>query len=181
VKPVRILYRLRQFWHTLTSNTISPVSAQVLALLSPQQKALFDQLQPAEKSHALDMARKLMEQGEVQSDLLVAAMLHDIGKLHYSLHPIERAMVVMVKAVSPSLAARVGRLPEGGWENVPWWRRAFVVADHHAAWGAELARQSGVSPLAEILIREHHHSTSPAVNGIEDSLLHKLWLVDNES
>jgi putative nucleotidyltransferase with HDIG domain len=181
VKPVRILYRLRQFWHTLTSNTISSVSAQALALLSLQQKVLFDQLQPGEKSHALEMARKLMEQGELQSDLLVAAMLHDIGKLQYPLHPIERAMVIIVKAASPSLAARIGCLPEGGWENVPWWRKAFVLAEHHAAWGADLARQSGVSPLAEILIREHHHPISPAVNGIEDSLLHKLWLVDNES
>ena len=178
---MRVLYRLRQFWRTLTAQSVSPELEQALTLLNPQQKALFDQLQPGEKAHAFEMVRKLIEQGEHQPDLLVAAMLHDVGKIHYPLHPVERAVVVLVKALSPVLACRWAGLPAGGWEALPGWRKAFVLAEHHAAWGAELARQAGVSPLTESLIREHPHPTSPTMDGVNGSLLHKLWVVDNES
>ena len=34
--------------------------------------------------------------------------------------------------------------------------RPFVVAAHHPAWGADLARQAGASPHTVELIRQHH-------------------------
>lgn len=178
---MRILYRLHQFWRTITANTASPALEQVQGLLNPEQKALFTQLQPGEQVHAMEMVRMLIEQGEQQPDLLVAALLHDVGKLRYRLHPIERTMVVLVGAVMPEQARRWGSLPPIGWEDVPRWRKVFVVAEQHAEWGAELARQVGVSPLTETLIRFHQHPQSPSTGGAETSLLHKLWVVDNQN
>ncbi len=95
------------------------------------------------------MFHRLLEQGENQPDLLVAALLHDIGKLRYRLNPLERAMVVLVKAINPEQAHRWGSLPPDGWDRLPGWRKAFIVAEQHAGWGAEMARQAGVSPLTE--------------------------------
>jgi putative nucleotidyltransferase with HDIG domain len=178
---VGILYRLRQFWRTVSIKTNPHELERVQAWLNPQQRLLFAQLQPAEQDHALAMFCKLLEQGENQPDLLVAALLHDVGKLRYRLNPFERAMVVLVKAVKPVLSRQWGYLAPDGWDGLPPWRNAFIVAEQHAGWGAEMARQAGVSPLTETLIREHHHLHWHEAGAVETSLLRKLWVVDNES
>jgi len=143
--------------------------------------ALFKQMQPSEKEHAIVMVRKLAEQCESQPDLLVAALLHDVGKLRYRLNPMERTVVVLVKAVMPRQSRQWGSLAPGEWEDLPGWRKPFVVAEQHASWGAEIARQAGVSFLTETLIREHHNPNLNKTGEAENSLLHKLWVVDNES
>ncbi len=71
------------------SRRVSPLAAKTdprelknaLELLNPGRVELFSMLQPGEKDHALVMVHKLIEQGEAQPDLLVAALLHDVGKL----------------------------------------------------------------------------------------------------
>jgi hypothetical protein len=178
---VRILYRLRQFWRTLSLKKDHRELEQALAILSPEQSTLFTQMQLSEQNHAVMVFRRLHEQGENQPDLLVAALLHDVGKLRYRLSPLERAMVVLVKTVMPKQAHRWGGLPPAGWDGLPSWRKTFIVAEHHAEWGAEMACQAGVSPLTENLIRLHHHPHGQDANAEETSLLHKLWLVDNEN
>ena len=90
-------------------------------------------------------------------------------------------MIVLVKAVVPERAHRWGCQPPDGWENLPGWRKAFIVSAQHANWGAELARQAGVSQQTESLIRLHHEPHSPPSGGADASLLYKLWSVDNES
>jgi len=178
---VRIPYRIRQFWRTFSTLTSLLELERTKARLSLEQWELFAQLQPGEKGHAVAMFRSLLEQGETQSDLLVAALLHDIGKLRYRMNPLERAMVVMVHAINPEQSQRWGRLPPNGWDRLPGWRKAFIVAEQHAGWGAEMARQAGATPLTETLIREHHHPPRHEANSVENSLHRKLWVVDNES
>jgi putative nucleotidyltransferase with HDIG domain len=178
---VRIQYRLRQFWRTLTVKRDHLELDQALVFLSPEQQTLFLQMQLSEQNHAVIVFQRLLEQGENQPDLLVAALLHDVGKQRYRMSPLERAIIVLVKAVNPQQACRWGELPHTGWDSLPSWRKAFVVALHHAEWGAEMARKSGVSPLAEYLIRLHDHPNRHSEDKEETSLLHKLWLVDNES
>jgi hypothetical protein len=88
---------------------------------------------------------------------------------------------VLVKAVMPDQAQWLGSLPPDGWDNLPGWRKAFIVAAQHADWGADMAREVGASPLAESLIRKHHDPTGQDAEIVENSLLRKLRLVDNES
>jgi putative nucleotidyltransferase with HDIG domain len=181
VKYVRIVYRVRQFWRTITAKTDPLELEKALTILTPGQAALFSSLQPGEQDHALVMVHKLVDRGESQPDLLVAALLHDVGKLRYKLNPLERAMVVLVRRLSPETARRWGSLPSEGWESLPGWRKPFVVAEQHEAWGAEMAHKAGVSPMAENLIRRHHQQPAEGMGGIENALQHKLWAVDNES
>jgi putative nucleotidyltransferase with HDIG domain len=172
---------VRQFWRTIFVKTNPLELERAMALLTPKQAGLFSQLQPGEQDHALVMVRKLTEQGETQPDLLVAAMLHDIGKLRYRLHPLERTIIVLAEAIMPRKAHQWGNLPPDGWNEVPAWRRAFVVAEQHAEWGAQLAHQADVTSMTETLIREHHNPHLSSAGSAETSLQHKLWVVDNES
>jgi hypothetical protein len=178
---VGIQYRVRQFWRILSLKIDQLELEQAKVFLSYQQRELFTQLQTGEQNHALAMYRKLLDQGENQPDLLVATLLHDVGKLRYRMNPLERSLVVLAKAMLPEQARRWGELPHNGWERAPGWRKSFVVAQQHPAWGAEMAREAGVSCLAESLIRKHHDYPSSEAEPTENSLLNKLRLVDNDS
>jgi len=181
MKFVRILYRVRQFWRTVLLKIDPKELERVQGRLTPAQWTLFRQLQPGEQEHAVRVLRKLLEQGDNQPDLLVAALLHDVGKLRYRLNPFERAMVVVMQAILPKQARRWGYLPPAGWEGMPGWRKAFILAEHHAEWGAEMAHHAGVSPLVENLIRQHQLPHSHGVEEAENDLLHKLRAIDNDS
>ncbi len=177
---MRIQYRAHQFWRSVFLKIDHRELAEAQEQLSPAQWALFTQLQPAEQAHAWRMLHRLLQQGENHPDLLVAALLHDVGKLRYRLNPLERAAVVLAQAIIPGWAHRWGNLPAAHWEEMPGWRKAFVIIEHHAEWGAELAHQAGVSPLAEELIRQHH-SLLPQAAELENQLLQALWAADNEN
>lgn len=180
-KKVRILYRISQFWRTISLKIDHHDLERVQGQLTPKQWELFTQMQPSEQNHTMIVFRYLLEQGEIQPDLLVAALLHDVGKLRYRLSPVERSMVVLVKAVMPKQEHRWGEMPPTGWNSLPSWRKVFILAEHHAECGAEMARKSGVSVLTGNLIRWHQQPHRQDAGAEETSLLHKLWLVDNES
>jgi hypothetical protein len=176
-----MLYRAQQFWHAVFLKTDLLELTPARDRLTPTQWALFARLQPAEQAHALRMLHTLLARGENQPDLLVAALLHDVGKLQYRLNPLERAMVVIVQVFMPRLAQEWSSIPAIHWEALPGWRKAFILAGQHAAWGAEMAHQAGVSPLAETLIRLHHHQHLQDTTEMESRLIHALRAVDNES
>jgi hypothetical protein len=175
------MYRVRQFWRTIFVRTDPLDLERGMKLLTPGQADLFLQLQPGERDHALVMVNKLIERGESQPDLLVAAMLHDVGKLRYPLNPFERAVIVLARAINPKLAHRWGSLPPGEWEHLPAWKKPFVVAEQHPAWGAEMARERGASSLTVTLIEAHQDQPRSDIDSLENALLQKLWAVDNDS
>lgn len=180
LKFVRILYRIRQFWRAIYSQVTPQDLEQVHSLLSPKQMALFTSLQAGEQAHALEVLRRLLAQGENHPDLLKAALLHDVGKSRLPLRPWERAIIVLAKTICPQHVTRWGNEPMDNSQKAGW-RRPFLVAEQHPVWGAAMAREAGVSPLVESLIRHHQQPISIESTGLENELLQKLQAVDNES
>lgn len=175
---MRLCYRARQFWQALAARPTPGGMAKAEAVLSTSQLVLFRGMQPSEQAHALKLLEALHSQGETDPDLLVAALLHDTGKQRCPLHLWERVAIVLVQAASPALARRWGEQPAG---SCTGWRKPFSVAAQHAEWGAELALQAGISPLAAALIRRHQQF-APAESSLrEDILLRKLQAVDDNS
>ena len=58
---MRLRYRLSQFWRTLSIEKDPHNLEQALALLSPEQRALFSQMQPGEQNHAVTVFKRLLE------------------------------------------------------------------------------------------------------------------------
>jgi len=152
---VRIAYRVRQFWHAIFARPTSEDLSLATSLLTIPQTRLFEQLQPSEQVHSINICRRLIQQGETQPDLLVAALLHDVGKSRYPLHTWERALIVLAGALFPQKTKTWGQgQPQG-------WQRAFVVAQRHPTWGAEMVAGAGASPLTVTIIQRHQDPAQP--------------------
>lgn len=172
---MRILYRTWQFWKTLNAAPLAGDLAEAQKYLTPTQLDLFRRMQRSEQAHALRIFHQLLEAGETHPDLLTAALLHDAGKSRFPLRAWERVLVVLGKAAFPARARQWGQGSPRGW------RRPFVVAEQHAAWGAELAAQAGATPLAAAIIQRHQEKLSEARHTLEDRLLRQLQLLDDKN
>ncbi|MFM8320538.1 MAG: HD domain-containing protein [Chloroflexota bacterium] len=172
----RAIYRVRQFLAALRAAPGAADLEQLREALSPPLLDLFCSMQAGEQAHSLQVYRRLRADGAANPHLLAAALLHDVGKTRSPLRLWQRAAVVLAQALIPARARRWGQGHPHGW------KRPFVTAAQHPAWGAEQAAAAGAAPLVVALIRRHQDpppASGPATE--EDRLL--LWLqrYDDES
>jgi putative nucleotidyltransferase with HDIG domain len=180
----RLVYRSRQFWQTITARSSTDDLELVSSVLSPTQFELFKLMQKSEQIHSLRVLKTLKNMGHENIDLQTAALLHDVGKIRAPLRSWERALIVVAKALCQDCVRRWGSAPIEDTISTLGWRRAFIVAEQHPAWGAALATQCGTSEMAVSLIARHQEQLQPEdVNesSEEDRLLRILQAVDNIS
>lgn len=187
MNPGRVRYRSRQFWRMLRESSAPVDVMQVRNVLGPQLTGLFLKMHPAEQAHSFRVYRALADAGETDSDLLTAALLHDAGKSKSPLSLWERTAVVIARKLAPAVVRKWGQAPGPGGGSFPktGLRHAFLVAEQHPIWGAELAAEAGASPLTCLLIRRHQDilpdgdqdEDGSTVNG----LLRKLQLMDDNN
>lgn len=146
-------YRLRQFIRHLNARSDPTHLASAAAVLNPGLLLLFRSMSAADQAHGIRVLNSLRNSGETDPDLLAAALLHDVGKSNHRLPGWQRALVVLLHRLLPALAVRWAEGAARGW------RRPFVVAHHHPAWGAEMVAAAGGSERLSRLIR--HHAGQP--------------------
>lgn len=129
----------------------SDVDRSILTLLTPEQRASFEALPAFDQQHLCRVANHLRGKGVTDLDLLVAGLLHDIGKMdgtaHVRFH--DRVAKVMLKRASPGTLAKVSAAyPTGRF-------RGLALTMVHPAVGADMAKALGCSERTCWLIRHH--------------------------
>jgi putative nucleotidyltransferase with HDIG domain len=168
-------YRIRQFlWAARAS--VEPereADEALIRALPPGAVGLFRKMPRYDRRHALQVARTLQAQGQTDPDLMAAALLHDVGKTTPAagrLRLWHRVAVVLLLSLAPGLLERIGQ------DRPERWRRPFYVQQHHAALGAELARQAGCSPRTVAWIAGHEQAVPTG-----DPALDALRAADNQN
>lgn len=160
-----LVARLRQGVLALLA-WVRPVDdAPAVAILPPSLVALFQQMPRREQQHALEVLATLRQRSATHPILLMAGLLHDLGKTRAPLAVWERVLIVVVEAAYPSLAERYG---DGGPRG---WRRPFVVRRQHAAWGAAMISAAGGDPLLVELVRRHQDTLTTPQTEVDHLLL----------
>jgi hypothetical protein len=150
---VPALLRLRQGTRALSAFARPVHMERAAEVLTPEELALFRRMRRSEQLHSLNVLQ--CAHAEQSAVLAQAALLHDVGKSRYPLRIWQRTLPVLIGAVSQQLVRQLSdRDPR------PVWSRGFVVAAHHAEWGAELLAAVGAPDDVVWLVR--HHGDDPA-------------------
>ena len=149
----RAPYRIGQLGRALVPWVPGRDRALAAALLSPTQLAAFLRMTPTDQRHAVRVARALMAEGWRDDDLLVAALLHDLGKIDPAgqgrVHLTHRVGKVILARYAPHYWHQASDLPQRGH------RYGYYLLAHHPEIGADWAARLGVSPRACALIAAH--------------------------
>ncbi len=165
--------RLRQGARALTA-WIHPVDGALAAsVLTPALLGLFYRLRRSEQLHSLRVLRTLYAAGETDPDLMVAALLHDVGKTVGPFSLPERVLVVLVRKCAPALYRRWGKSEPHGW------KRPFAISLRHPEWSAQMVAAAGGSPRAVELCRRHAEPLSGPPCGETERLLLALQQADD--
>jgi predicted HD phosphohydrolase len=170
-----ILYRLSQLWQNLNARPLSQCEIEEIAVdLNPEELALFQRMSLSDQQHALRVYRLLKSVGQTDGDLLGAALLHDVGKVCSDLTAWGRSLAVLGETFLP------GKAKVWGQSDTYSWKRVFVVREHHAVWGADLAEQAG-SRAGVITLILRHQDTIMANDRDADERLMLLQWADNQN
>lgn len=165
VLPLRLLarwpYRVGQFIRGFRTAVDPHEARQISALLSEAELQLFLTMRPRDRRHAVETmrhaARIAADHGATPSDdLLVAALLHDVGKGQLRVE--DRVLYVILRALSPALVDRVATAEGGRWRLALWQLR------HHASVGAAQLEAIGSAPRVVELTSVHHGDPEPGAD-----------------
>ena len=172
----RITYRGWQFWKAIIARPLSKsLEEEVANVLSEEQMVLFLRQPLAGQQHAYRVMRLLMDNGHQDQELLVAALLHDCGKIRVTASWWDRSVAVLAQAAFPNRVQQWAKADPTGW------RRPFVIKASHAGWGAVYAEAVGCTDLTVNLVRRHQDPVVAKTADREGELLILLQWADDQS
>jgi hypothetical protein len=171
-----VRYRLWQFWQIVTAVPLEPSAREeVAAILTASELSLFERFSQPDQWHSYRVMKMLQTAGHTQQPLLVAALLHDVGKTKLPLSIWQRSLIVLASIFLPRQTAVWGREAAAGW------KRPFAVKVQHPIWSAEMAAAAGCQPQAIALMRRHQDTIPLDDTSQEAELLRLLQWADDQN
>jgi hypothetical protein len=133
---------------------------------------------PNDQRHSVNVYATLRQTEHDQTDLLVAALLHDVGKSAGRIWLWQRTLIVLLQRWAPGLLTWLSR--GASQTQAPWWRKGFVINRLHPELGARWAVNVGCTPTTVALIRRHQERLQ-SITSDQDRLLATLQWADGEN
>ena len=157
------LHLVRRFVGSLRRDEPSPADrAWAATNLSGAEMGLWRRMSPADRRHAVGVARQVEQElgADATRPVLAAALLHDVGKVVPGLGTFGRVVATVASTT--------------GWARLPARLDQYL---EHDRLGGDLLGQAGSHPLTVAWAREHHHppgrwtvppATGRALKGADD-------------
>jgi hypothetical protein len=129
----------------------APAEAWARASLTSGEAALWDRMSPADRRHAIEVARRAsgaLGDGATRP-VIAAALLHDVGKLDAGFGPFRRAAASLV-------AQTIGYDRVRAWRHRPGQRGRVGRYVCHDTTGADMLAAAGSHELTVRWARDHH-------------------------
>jgi hypothetical protein len=148
-------YRILQGLRHLTDRETPSIDATIRELLNPAQWALVSRLSPADRAHLLRVHQELVRQGVTDQDLLLAGLLHDIGKAddYGRVTVFHRTLNVLFGRIAPQVRRQLVNRERN------WITHGMYLTLEHSRLGGDLARSAGASERTCWLIAHHDDGT----------------------
>lgn len=163
------LYRVKQFYWSLTSKVNSEDIKLINEYLNEDEKTLFYSLSTYEQKHSIKVTRDVIEEcrvNKISDDKLIkASILHDIGKTFRSLNPVEKSIVVMLDSMSKGKLRKYSSI------------KTIDVYYNHGDKGYNLLKKKGNYDERFLYLIKNHHNDSI----IGDKELDILRLCDSKN
>lgn len=163
----RSLWRVRQFVALVRHRHDDALDARVLqALPDARFWPLLERLPAFDRAHHLRVYDTLVQWGQTNPDVLLAALLHDVGKADHRgrAHGIHRTIRVLLQRLAPGLLTRLTQ------PDHPRIVHGLYLAVHHARLGADAAAGAGAPSRCCALIALHERRL-PTGDGELDALI----------
>jgi putative nucleotidyltransferase with HDIG domain len=147
---VRAFYRLRQFLRALEESQETVPGESLEPYLEKGGRRLFTMLSRRDQTHSAQTAARVLQARPADLELVVAALLHDVGKGEQRIW--QRVAYVLLGRAAPPLLRWLARADRG-------WRGALYRSLHHPLLGAQMAREIGYAEAVCCLIARHHEVT----------------------
>lgn len=159
-----MFYRVQQFIKAMTAQITKEDISFVKQYLNKAETDLFFRLKPYEQRHCIDVARKLYETTEGDMEMIKLGLLHDIGKIQYPLHPIEKSVIVILDHLTAG--------------HIKRYRKYKMVKCYydHPQIGYDILKESGHYDETFLKLIKNHHQQEK-----ENPKLHLLQEADNLS
>ena len=146
-------YRFRQLSRDFNQRSIAKDQIELIALMSENEALLFFQQTQRDQNHAIRTAfhvKQLCLDNQVDPPrfLIIAALLHDIGKGEVKL--INRIVFVICNFLSLTLSRKITS------NKINNWRTTYWRLKYHAIIGADLLKQVDSDSRVIDLVRRHH-------------------------
>jgi hypothetical protein len=123
----------------------------VRSVLSPREYALWQRMSGPDRRHSSHVARAVQRAlgDHAPTEVLAAALLHDVGKIHSGLRTFGRVVATLTIKTA-------GRDEVASWSQVGGIHRRIALYQNHPAIGGDDLELAGSHPLTTAWTREHH-------------------------
>jgi hypothetical protein len=123
----------------------------VQGVLSDDEYALWRRMSGPDRRHSAQVGRAVHHAlaDEAPTEVLAAALLHDVGKTHSGLRTFGRVVATLTIKTA-------GRAEVESWTQVGGLHRRIALYQNHPAIGGDDLELAGSHPLTTAWTREHH-------------------------